>query len=56
MTIKQLRQQAGMTIKAFSDYFEIPYRTAHNWDNGQRKCPEYLIKLMEYKLRKENLI
>lgn len=53
MTIKQLRQQAGMKIKAFSEYFEIPYRTVHNWDNGQRKCPEYLIKLMEYKLNSE---
>lgn len=56
MTFKELRQQSGMTQKAFAEYFEIPKRTIESWDMGERKCPEYLLKLMEYKLTKENKI
>lgn len=44
---------SGMTLTAFCDYFEIPYRTAQNWKLGVRECPEYLLKLMAYKLEKE---
>lgn len=44
---------SGMTQQEFADYFEIPKRTIENWEGGQRKCPEYLKKLMEYKLIKE---
>lgn len=45
-----------MTQKEFSEYFEIPKRTIESWDMGARKCPEYLLKLMEYKLIKEGKI
>ena len=53
MTIKELRQQSGMTQKEFAEYFEIPKRTIEDWDRGVRKCPEYLVALIEYKLTKE---
>ena len=56
MTFKELRKQSGMTQKEFSEYFEIPKRTIESWDMGARKCPEYLLKLMEYKLIKEGKI
>jgi DNA-binding transcriptional regulator YiaG len=53
MKFKELRQQSGMNLKQFSEYFEIPYRTAQNWDSEVRHCPEYLLKLMQYKLQNE---
>ena len=53
MTFKELRQISGMTQKEFGEYFEIPKRTIENWDEGKSKCPEYLLKLMEYKLTNE---
>jgi DNA-binding transcriptional regulator YiaG len=56
MTFKELRQASGMTQKEFAEYFEIPKRTIESWDEGARKCPEYLLKLMEYKLTKEGKI
>ena len=56
MTFKELRQLSGMTQKAFSEYFEIPKRTIESWDGEQRQCPEYLLKLMAYKLEKEGVI
>ena len=56
MTIKRLRESSGMTQKAFSDYFNIPRRTIEDWDAERRKCPEYLLRLMEYKLRNEGIV
>lgn len=56
MTMKELRIQSGMNIKQFSEYFGIPYRTIQNWEGGQRSCPEYLLDLIEYKLKNEKLI
>lgn len=45
-----------MTQQAFAEYFEIPKRNIENWESGARKAPEYLVKLIEYKLKKEGKI
>lgn len=55
MTFKELRQQSGMTQKDFSEYFGMSKRAVESWEGGVRKCPEYLLHLMEYKLKKEKL-
>jgi DNA-binding transcriptional regulator YiaG len=56
MTIKELRTAAGMTQQAFSDYFGIPKRTVEDWEGNKAKPAQYLVTLIEYKLRKEGLI
>ena len=56
MTIKELRQAAGMSRKEFSEYFNIPYRTIEDWEAGKRKCPAYLVELIEWKLELQQLI
>ena len=56
MTIKDLRQQSGMTQKAFSEYFGIPKRSIENWEGEKRECPAYLLELMYYKLKSEGII
>ena len=56
MTIKELRTQTGMSQQAFGDYFKIPMRTIQNWENGVRECNEYIIELIEYKLKNEGMI
>lgn len=53
MTIKELRTYANMTQREFGEYFDIPYRTIQNWENGVNKCPVYLAKLLEYRLMTE---
>lgn len=50
---KSLRQGSGMNMKQFSSHFEIPYRTVQNWEAGINKCPEYVIRLIQYKLENE---
>jgi DNA-binding transcriptional regulator YiaG len=49
----ELRESTGMTRKEFCEYFEIPYRTVQDWELGNRKMPDYLLRLMEYKIRME---
>ena len=56
MTIKELRIKSGMTQQAFADYFGIPKRTIEDWEGNRRKCADYLLKLIQYKLEKENKI
>lgn len=61
MGIRELRENAGMSRRQFCEYFGIPARTLQNWElygssPEGRKCPDYLIALIRYKLEKENLI
>lgn len=55
-SVLELRQAAGMTQKAFAEYFGISKRAIESWEGGKRRCPDYLLDLMKYKLEKENLI
>lgn len=55
MTIKELRTVSGMTQKQFAEYFRVSVRTIEAWET-RRNAPDYLTKLMEYKLKKENKI
>ena len=55
-SVLELRQAAGMTQKAFAEYFGISKRAIESWEGKKRKCPDYLLELMKYKLEKENLI
>ena len=55
-TIKDLRIKAGMTQAAFGKALGIPMRTIQNWENGQRIPPDYVVTLIEYKLKGEKLI
>ena len=54
--IRELRKAAGMTQKAFSEYFGISKRNIENWESGTNQCPKYLIDLIEYKLHNEGLL
>ena len=54
--LKDLRKQTGMNRVDFARFFDIPYRTVQDWELGNRKIPEYLLRLIEYKLRMEKMI
>ncbi len=45
-----LRKSTGMNRREFAEYFEIPYRTVQEWELGNRRMPEYLLRLMKYKI------
>lgn len=48
-----LRKETGMNRKQFCEYFGIPYRTMTDWELGNRQMPEYLLRLMKYKVEME---
>ena len=52
----ELRESTGMNRKAFCEYFDIPYRTMTDWELGNRAMPEYLLRLMMYKVKMEELM
>lgn len=54
--IIELRDSAGMTRKEFCEYFGIPYRTVQDWELGNRTMPDYLLRLIEYKLQMDKKI
>ena len=56
MTILELRNATGMSQTAFANYFGIPRRTMQDWEAEKRTPPEYLVQLLIYKLKNENLI
>lgn len=45
-----LRKSTGMNRREFAEYFAIPYRTVQEWELGNRRMPEYLLRLMKYKI------
>ena len=52
----QLRKETGMNRKEFCEYFDIPYRTMTDWELGNRSMPDYLLRLMTYKVKMEGLM
>lgn len=54
--VKALRERMGMNRSEFCEYFGIPYRTVQDWEAGKRKLPEYLLRLLWYRARIEQMI
>ena len=52
----EIRKRTGMNRREFAEYFNIPYRTVQDWELGNRQMPEYLFRLIEYKIRMEKLM
>ena len=53
--LRKLRESTGMNRKEFCEYFEIPYMTETDWELGKRRVPQYLLRLMAYKIEIEKL-
>ena len=50
MSIKEVREQIGMSRAEMSRVLEIPIRTLEEWDAGRRLTPPYVEKLIIEKL------
>lgn len=47
MTVREMRNYLGLSRAAFSRLYKIPIRTLENWEAGTRKCPDYVMYLLE---------
>ena len=54
--IKKLRESTGMNRKEFCECFDIPYRTVTEWERGTRNAPDYVLRLLAYYIRMENMV
>lgn len=50
---KAIRESAGMTRAQFSEWTGIPIRTMEEWEIGRRVMPEYVLRLVAYKVLME---
>ena len=48
---KTLRKAYGLTQAKMSEAAGIPARTLQDWENGKRTPPEYMLDLVESKMR-----
>ena len=53
--LRKLRDSTGMNRNECCEYFEIPYMTETDWELGNRRVPQYLLRLMAYKIEIEKL-
>lgn len=53
---KIILKNSGMSMNAFSQYFNIPYRTVQDWNADKRVIKRYILKLIIYKLSVDKLI
>ena len=53
---KEARRLSGMKQKDMAKYFYMPYRTYQDWELGNRVIPEYILRLVLYKLEMEKII
>lgn len=51
--IKDIRDKSGMPITVFCKWLGIPLRTMEQWERGDRAMPEYVLRLIAYKVAME---
>lgn len=54
--IRIFREETGMNRKVFSEHFGIPIRTIEDWEADRRTPPEYILKLLVYQWKYEQII
>lgn len=52
--IKTLRAQTGLTQKEFGELLNIPVRTIQDWEQGNRTPLDYVVELIEFRVKKED--
>ena len=53
MEIREMRRRLGDTQSEFAARYDIPFRTVQNWETGIRKPPEYMMNLLEHRIRED---
>ena len=48
-----IRNITGMNRKEFAEWLGIPYRTISDWEHGEREMPDYVLRLIAYKVKME---
>lgn len=55
-SIKEIRQSTGLSQAKFGEALNIPKSTLQDWEQGLRKCPEYVAELIAYRVANDPTI
>lgn len=51
MTIRDVRKLTNLSQPQFCDRYNIPLPTLRKWEQGKREPPDYVVELLEFKVR-----
>ena len=51
----ELRESTGMNRNKFCEYFDIPYMTVREWEHGKKRVPKYVLRVLEYYVKAEQM-
>lgn len=51
MNIREMRIMLGDTQTEFAKRYNVPFRSIQNWETGLRNPPEYIVELLEYRVK-----
>ena len=54
--LKKIREELGMNRTDFSRYVGFPLRTLEEWEAGRRQMPDYVLRLIAYYTKIQQLI
>ena len=54
--IRAIRAGTGLSQVAFGAALHIPRRTIEEWEAGNRKCPQYVVELIAYRVHHDDSI
>lgn len=54
--LKKIRNDLRMNRTEFSHYIGIPLRTLEEWEAGRRQMPDYVLRLMAYYTKTQQLL
>ena len=54
-TIKEIRNASGLSRSDFAAKYGIPIRTLEDWEAERRKCPSYLINLLDRAVTEDSM-
>ena len=53
---KKIREKSGMSRPDFAKWLGVPYRTMQEWELGRRAMPDYVLRLIAYKVKMEDYL
>lgn len=51
LSVKEIRALTGLSQVKFGEKYNIPKRTIEGWESNARKCPDYVLELLEFRVR-----
>lgn len=54
--IKRMREQTGLSQGKFAKLLDIPVANISRWEQGRSSPPDYVISLIEFKLKMLGLL